>query len=276
MTAMRRADRICSQEHGGDGRGSDAEAAASRACNVTSLLGAFILFSYLFRSRCTAHPVFLIVRNESVRDRLRSHAVGHPCHRSAQAAREANHVHRLPSPFSHLCFNPSSHTFLTLLPDHDEFVVLSLSPIRRNRRFLLLLCRIPVAQPPPLRLVARTFAQPSPSSFPPFFSSPPSSINTSVAQNICHLSFSRHPRHPYPDSPIPNGTDARWSIRPLIPIPNVPVHLPADSPEIIPRSDQPARICACFVCPLDARPERLEISITRPAFRSGTRNRGRV
>ena len=72
------ADRICSQRYDGDGRGSDAEAAASRACNVTSLVWAFVLFSYHFGSRCTAHPVFVflsLVMN-LVRDTLESHAVG--------------------------------------------------------------------------------------------------------------------------------------------------------------------------------------------------------
>jgi len=63
VTAMRYADRICSQEHSGGGRGSDAEAAASRACDVTSLFSAFVLFSYPFRSRCIAYGFLSVVMN---------------------------------------------------------------------------------------------------------------------------------------------------------------------------------------------------------------------
>ena len=230
------------------------------------------MFCHLFRSRIPY--TFFIACNEFIgrhvggprsRKRVSSIIAGRPVKRITFTS------YRHPSA---TCFCLSSHTFLTLPPDHDEFLVLSLSPIRRNRRILLLLrCRTPFFQPSPLGLVARAFAQPSPSSFPSFLTLPPSSINTSVTQDISHLSFSRHTHfidRPNPNTPIPNGTDACWSVCALIPITDVPVHLPTDPPEIVPGPSQPARICACIVRPLDARSERLEISITRPAFRSGT------
>ena len=157
-------------------------------------------------------------------------------------------------------------------PGYDEFLVLSLSPVRCNRR-LFLFCRILlILQPSALGLVARTFAQPSPQSFPPFLPPPSSFTSTPVAQGIRHLPDSRRPCFVH----HPNRTDACRTIRRLIPIPNVRVHLPTDSPEIIPGPYQSARICACLACPLDPRPERLEIFIAAPPFGSGTRDRGGV
>jgi hypothetical protein len=194
------------------------------------------------------------------------------------SAGETNHVPAVA--FSHLLRFLLSHVLRPFTLDHDEFVVLSLSPVRRNRRLFLFLRRTIVVQPSALGPVAWTSAQFSPPSLSPFFSSPTEPVSAAVAQNICHLPVSRRPRlvcHLNPDPPIPNGTDACRTVRPLISIPNVPIHLPTDPPEIIPGPNQPARIRTCLARPLDHSPERLEIFIDpRSPFCSGTRNRGGV
>lgn len=80
-TAREDIDRVCSEGYGGDGRGRDAEAITSRACDVTSLsVHSFRFgFSYTSRSRYTAHLsfpllcVFLsVVMNLNLSDTLRA------------------------------------------------------------------------------------------------------------------------------------------------------------------------------------------------------------
>lgn len=175
--------------------------------------------------------------------------------------------------FLHLSHVPRPLPF-RLSPEHNELLVLSIPTIRRNRRLLFLFL-----QPSALGPVARTFPKLSAQTFSSFISPSPSSIGTSVAQDTRHLSFSRHPHlcRFDPSTPIPNGTDACRTFRALITILDVPVRLPADTPEIVPGPYQPARICACLARLVDPRSERLEIFIdSGPPFRSGTGNRGGV
>lgn len=189
----------------------------------------------------------------------------------------------LVTPFSHLHFH-LSHVPLPSLsipsPDKDEFPVLSISAIRRNRRLLFFLGRFCLFKPPSFSPVSEAFSKFSPKSFPTILSSFHSSLGSSITQDICHLSFPRRPRIVHcsnPDSPIPNRTDACRTFRSLITIPNVPFHLATHPPKIVSGSYQPARICACLACLVDPLAERLEIFIdSRPAFCSGTRNRGRI
>jgi len=71
-------NRLCSQEHGGDGRGSDAEAAASRTRNVTSLFGhsfRFFISSVVAVQLISLVYVFLTSSNEF--EPVKRHAEGH-------------------------------------------------------------------------------------------------------------------------------------------------------------------------------------------------------
>ena len=190
---------------------------------------------------------------------------------------QTNHVHGCtlqPPPLPP--FARSSSLFRPPSPDHDEFLVLSLSPVRCNCRLLLLLRPIYLFEPPSLRLVARSIPSLPPQSFSTLLSPSRSHIRPSVAQVICHLSFSQRPPIAHrlnSGTPIPNRTDACRTFRSLISILHVPVYLSPNPSELISGPYQPACICACLARLVDPRTERLEIFIdSGSASCSGTRN----
>ena len=116
-----------------------------------------------------------------------------------------------------------------------------------------------------LGLVTGAFPKLSAQTFSSSISLSPSSVGTSVAQDTRHLSFSRYPHlcRFDPSTPIPNGTDTCQTFRALLTIPDVPIRLSTDTPEIVPGPYQPVRICAYLARFVDPRSERLEIFTTR-------------